>query len=149
VPGRALDATPTRVVWIDAARMIQVRTLATGADAPVKVDTVKNADPATWSVSAHLFSGGVLVWNRSRELFDWRAAGLSYLGQAQSAVAVDGDWASYYLTDPGLIRRDLAAGSNAVMPGPIEHVTSERATTDPNHLETSFTSIVAPDVVIG
>jgi len=117
--GGALDATPDRVLWIEGAtRVIRVRTLSSGADATVKVDSVKNNDPSTWSVTGRLFTGGALVWNRSRELFDWRGGTPTYLGQPDPASpAVDGDWASYSLVGTGLLRRDLAAGTNAVMPG--------------------------------
>ena len=117
VPGTALDATATRIAWIDAARLIQVRTLSTGTDAPVKVDSVKNGDASTWGVSARLFTGGVLVWNIFREVFDWRGGTLTYLGQPNAIPAVDGDWAAYFLEPTGLVRRDLAAGTNSIVPG--------------------------------
>ena len=116
--GGALDATSDRVLWIDGAtRVIRVRTLSTGADATVKVNSVKNGDASTWSVTGRLFTGGALVWNRSSEVFDWRAGTLTYLGQPEAPPAVDGDWASYTLAGTGLLRRDLAAGTNALMPG--------------------------------
>src|SRR4051794_23337797 len=118
--GGALDATADRVLWIDGAtRVIRVRTLSTGADATVKVDSVKNGDESTWSVAGRLFTGGALVWNRSRELFDWHGGTAAYLGQtdASQVAAVDGGWASYYFAGTGLVRRNLAAATTQVIPG--------------------------------
>ncbi|MFL5540891.1 MAG: Ig-like domain-containing protein [Longimicrobiaceae bacterium] len=117
--GAALDATPDRVLWLDGAtRLVRVRTISNGSDANVKVDSVKNGDVFTWSVSGHLYTGGALVWNRFGELFDWHGGALAYLGQTNAGAppSVDGDWASYSLSGTGLVLRDLAAATATVFP---------------------------------
>jgi hypothetical protein len=116
--GRAIDATPDRVLWIDnGTRVISVRTLSNGADATVKTDTVKNANFG-WNVAGHLYTGGALLWNPYLEVFDWRGGSPAYLGNPASEPAADGDWAAYYLEgSTGLVRRNLAAATAAVIPG--------------------------------
>ena len=117
VPGAVLDATADRVLWMDGAtRVIKVRTLSNGADATVKTDTVKGS--LTWTVSGHLYTGGALLWNSFFEMFDWRGGTPAYLGRDPNRPPkVDADWASYYLDGTGLIRRNLAAATTAVIPG--------------------------------
>jgi hypothetical protein len=118
VPGRVLDATADRVLWIDGAtRVIRVRTLSNGADATVKTDTVKSTS-AVWTVNGHLYTGGALVWNLFSEIFDWHAGATTYLGKTDGSShppAVDGDWASYYLQGTGLQRRNLATATSATL----------------------------------
>jgi len=112
--GGALDATAGRVLWIDGAtRVVRVRTVSSGADATVKVDSVKNGDPSTWRVAGHLYTGGALVWNYFGELFDWHGGTTAYLGHILNSQppSVDGDWASYFLEGTGLFRRNLAAAT--------------------------------------
>ena len=111
VPGQALDAAADRVLWMDATRVIKVRTLSTGADATVKVDSVKTT--SDWTVTGHLYSGGALLWNPFGELTDWHGGAAAYVGKTfiSRPPSVDGDWASYDLGSAGLQRRDLAAGT--------------------------------------
>jgi len=117
VPGQVLDASGDRVLWIDGAtRVIKVRTLSTGTDATVKVDSVKTTN-FPWTVSGHLYTGGALVWNLYSEIFDWQGGAATYLGKTDSShpPSVDGDWASYYLDGTGLQRRNLATGSTTTL----------------------------------
>ncbi|HEX2079488.1 MAG TPA: hypothetical protein VHG08_17305, partial [Longimicrobium sp.] len=121
VPGRVLDAMPDRVLWLDSAgtqRLVKIRTLSTGTDAVVKVDTPQSP---TRSVMGRLFTGGALVWPQVRQadttdnpLFEYRNGTLALLAHTYVGAGIEGDWAAWG-TGSAIIRRDLAAGANATI----------------------------------
>jgi hypothetical protein len=113
VPGRVLDATRERVLWLDSAgvRQVKIRTLATGADVVVKADTLHNGFSF---VAGHLFTGGALVKGTGENWFEWRDGTLTHLGSLSFSPSVDGNWAAWRV-EGGIVRRDLAAGTSTVL----------------------------------
>ncbi|HVG45228.1 MAG TPA: Ig-like domain-containing protein [Longimicrobium sp.] len=118
VPGRVLDATRDRVLWLDSAgtRQVKIRTLATGADGMVKVDSLVNGFS---NVSGYLFPGGALVSGTGGNWFEWRGGILTGLGIFLFSPSVNGGWAAWRLYGSlDIVRRNLAAGTSTVLSVP-------------------------------
>ncbi len=116
VPGRALDAMGDRVLWLDSAggqRLFKIRTLSTGADVTVKVDTIRTG--FTHVASGYLFNGGALVWSTAGNLFEYRGSTLSDLGPYNPTnPSTDGKWVTWS-DGTTVFRRDLDAGTTVTI----------------------------------
>ncbi|HET7464302.1 MAG TPA: hypothetical protein VFJ82_23795, partial [Longimicrobium sp.] len=118
VPGRILDATPGRVLWVDSAgvRAVRVRHLPAGTD-----ETIATGLTAVPTLG-HLYSAGALfavpAGGPAGELFEWRNGTLASLGQVDlwAGVRLSGEWVAWG-TAAGRYRRDLAAGATITLPG--------------------------------
>ncbi|HEU0299426.1 MAG TPA: hypothetical protein VFR37_08235, partial [Longimicrobium sp.] len=115
VPGRALDVSADRVLWVDSAggtRVIKVRSRATGVDQAVKVDSQANVVPFT---AGWLFPGGALVSGGAPARWvEWRSGALTELGSDVEQMSVHGSWAAWR-TGSQVLRRNLATGVTDVV----------------------------------
>jgi len=113
VPGRLLDATSDRVLWIEpaagAAGVVKLRTVATGADA------VLMTTPDRANALGYLFTGGALVYS-SPSLMEFRGGTTTNLGAVFGIFSAEGEWAAWS-DGAQVIRRDLAAGTNLSIAG--------------------------------
>lgn len=115
VPGRVLDATRDRVLWLDSAtvRQVKIRTLATGADVVIKADSSANGFTG---VAGYLFPGGAMVSGSATNWFEWRGGTLAHLGTLSGAPSFDGSWAAWIESGTrAVVRRDLANGTSTVL----------------------------------
>jgi len=111
------------VVWLDSAgpvRLVKLRTLPGGADQVVKVDTGAAGGSA---MHAHLFDGGVLLWDSQTHVFEWRAGTLTFFSSAVSPggspLYVNGPWAAWTSAEARAgVRRNLPAGTSVPVPEP-------------------------------
>ncbi|HEX9940285.1 MAG TPA: Ig-like domain-containing protein [Longimicrobium sp.] len=113
VPGRVLDATRDRVLWLDSAtvRQVKIRTLATGADVVIKADS--SASGFT-GLAGYLFPGGAMVSGSASNWFEWRGGTLAHLGALTGAPSFEGSWGAWI--EQGTIeRRDLANGTSTFL----------------------------------
>jgi hypothetical protein len=125
LPGRILDLDATRVLWLDSAttRQVKLRTLATGADVVVVGD--QGADGRLTPAGALAVRGSA----PTGELFEYRDGTVSSLGPIgftqgadEHLPAVDGSWAAWMTSPVGtVIRRDLTAGTNVTVTGPLAY----------------------------
>jgi len=106
VPGRVLDATSDRVLWLEnGTGVVKLRTLANGADAVL----MTSSGPTT--VVGYLFSGGALVLDGNSNLFEFRGAVTTNLGFVFGAFSAEGEWAAWS-NGSHVTRRDLSTGTN-------------------------------------
>jgi hypothetical protein len=112
VPGRVLDATSDRVLWLESGTgVVKLRTLATGADAGLM------ATSGTTTVVGYLFTGGALVYSGAG-LFEFRGGTTTNLGSVFGLFSAEGEWAAWSVTQGNggqVIRRNLATGTNLVI----------------------------------
>jgi Bacterial Ig-like domain (group 1) len=110
VPGRVLDATSDRVLWLESGTgLVKVRTLATGTDQAL----MTTSGPTT--VVGYLFSSGAMVYSGAG-LFEFRGGVTTNLGSVFGIPSFEGDWAAWS-DGAQVIRRDLATGTNLVIYG--------------------------------
>jgi len=108
-PGRAVDATTDRVLWVEpqAGGSVKLRTLATGTDAAL------TTDPDPTYTTGYLFSAGVIFRTGGSAVFEYRGGVTTPLGPS-GYLSGEGEWAAWS-SSVQVIRRDLATGTNLVI----------------------------------
>jgi hypothetical protein len=110
LPGRAVDATTDRVLWVEpqAGGLVKLRTLATGTDVAL------TTDPDPRYTTGYLFSAGAIFRTGGSGLFEYRGGVTTPLGFASGYLLAEGEWAAWS-SSTQVIRRDLATGTNLVI----------------------------------
>ncbi|HET6762885.1 MAG TPA: hypothetical protein VFH27_04410, partial [Longimicrobiaceae bacterium] len=115
VPGRLLDADDTRLLYLDSAGALVMRTRASGAD-EVVVGASRFPQEAYLSPSGAIFIAAVTDWFA---VFDWQPGAAPVQAnpspaKSDQSLVVKGGWA-IWVRGQTLMRRDLTARTNTVI----------------------------------